>query len=236
MAEAPIRGLLLFMTTQPNSAIIYLDESGDLGWTFTAPYRAGGSSRYLTIAAICVPASKKHIPKRLIKHLYEKFGWPTNVERKWSAMTPEERLEFATSARQMCDKHPDIILHAITVKKPNVQAHMRNDENKLYNYMIRLFLIDQMCAFDGVAFVPDPRSIKVKSGNSLHDYLQTELWFTKRVKTILTTSPSDSKNCKGIQCADMLAGVVQSRFEDGHIDIYRPVYPVIRLRRLFFGA
>lgn len=33
---------------------VYLDESGDLGWKFDAPYRSGGSSRYLTIAAIAV--------------------------------------------------------------------------------------------------------------------------------------------------------------------------------------
>ena len=31
---------------------VYLDESGDLGWKFDAPYRCGGSSRYLTISAI----------------------------------------------------------------------------------------------------------------------------------------------------------------------------------------
>jgi uncharacterized protein DUF3800 len=63
------------------SSIIYLDESGDLGWNFTAPYRYGGSSRYLTIAALCVPSGKKHIPKRAIRELYDKFKWPTSVEK-----------------------------------------------------------------------------------------------------------------------------------------------------------
>ena len=62
--------------------LIYLDESGDLGWNFTAPYRSGGSSRHMTIASLCVPSDKKHLPKRVIKKLYEKFSWPVGTEKK----------------------------------------------------------------------------------------------------------------------------------------------------------
>jgi len=62
--------------------IIYLDESGDLGWNFTAPFRNGGSSRYLTIAAVCVPSAKIALPKRAVRKLYNKFGWPTGLEKK----------------------------------------------------------------------------------------------------------------------------------------------------------
>ncbi len=170
------------------SSIVYVDESGDLGWDFSAPYRSGGSSRYLTIAALCVPSDKKHIPKRAIKDLYQKFKWSTSVEKKWNQMTPAERGAFASVVEAMCNKHPEIHLHAITVKKERVEAHIRNDCNKLYNYMIRLCILDCMATQDQVVFIPDPRSIKVQSGNSLHDYLQTELWFTLKVKTKLSTT------------------------------------------------
>ncbi|HVM94391.1 MAG TPA: DUF3800 domain-containing protein [Terriglobales bacterium] len=217
------------------SSIIYLDESGDLGWNFTAPYRHGGSSRYLTIAAVCVPSDQKHFPKRVIKELYHKFGWPTSVEKKWQEMRPDERAAFALLAVKMCNSHPDIHLHAITVKKERVQPHIRNDANKLYNYMIRLCVIECMATQDRVVFIPDPRSIKVESGNSLHDYLQTELWFTHHVKTILTTTPLDSRNSKGIQFADMLAGLVQHRYEDRHFDYIRICIRRLKLRKLFFA-
>jgi hypothetical protein len=216
------------------SSIVYLDESGDLGWNFSAPYRSGGSSRYLTIAALCIPSAKKHIPKRAIKDLYERFYWATTVEKKWKQMTPAERLAFARIAETMCSKHSDIHLHAITVKKENVEAHIKADYNKLYNYMIRLCVLDCMGKHDQVLFVPDPRSIKVQSGNSLHDYLQTELWFTLRVKTSLITTPLDSKNCRGIQFADMLAGLVQQRFEDRYFDYMKICIRRIRLKKLFF--
>jgi len=73
-----------------NSSLIYLDESGDLGWKLDKPYRYGGSSRYLTIASLIVDPSKKHLPKRLIKNLYIKFKWPPKVEKKWSEMGKNE--------------------------------------------------------------------------------------------------------------------------------------------------
>lgn len=217
------------------SAIMFLDESGDLGWKFDAPYRRGGSSRYLTIGAVCVPPEKKHIPKRIVKDLYRHFKWPHDLEIKWSGMRSEEKKEFAEMAKVMCGKHNDIFLHGIIVQKQNVMEHIRKDSNKLYNYMIRLSLLDRMATHDVVTMVPDPRSIKVRSGNSLHDYLQTELWFTKKATTNLITSPADSKESLGVRFADKLAGLVQARYEDNESSHFQILAPHIHLSRLFFS-
>jgi hypothetical protein len=215
--------------------IIYLDESGDLGWTFTAPYRAGGSSRHITIASLAVSTEKKHLPKRLIKKLYIKFNWPTNIEKKWADMTLVERVWFANQAKELLAKHPDDIGYiSITVKKENVQSHIRADSNKLYNYMIGLSLLNEMAKHDAISFIPDPRSIKVESGNSLHDYLQTQLWFEKKAVTKLTTSPSDSASSRNVQFADMLSGVVQGHFEDGNSKPWAELRNSISCKTLFF--
>jgi len=109
----------------------------------------------------------------------------------------EERKEFAVSARAMCEKNHDIFLHGIVVQKQNVMEHIRKDSNKLYNYMIRLSLLERMAKHDVVTMIPDPRSIKVCSGNSLHGYIQTELRFTKKATTKLVTNPADSKESLG---------------------------------------
>lgn len=216
------------------STVIYLDESGDLGWKFDAPYRKGGSSRYLTISALCVPTEKKHLPKRVIKRLYDKFNKATNDELKWAAMNSDERKYFAEQAHKLCLNHSDISFRAIVVKKENVLAHIRSDGNKLYNYMIKLLLIDFMAQFDVVTLIPDPRSIKVQSGNSLHDYLQTELWFTNKANTNLITMPMDSKVCLGLQFSDMLAGIVQSRHEDNFAGVFQLLQGKISVKPLFF--
>lgn len=215
--------------------IIYLDESGDLGWTFTAPYRAGGSSRHITIASLAVSNEKKHLPKRLIKKLYEKFKWPTDIEKKWADMSIDERVWFARKAKELQAQYPEDIRYiSITVKKENVKTHIRNYPNKLYNYMISLSLLNEMSKHHEVIFVPDPRSIKVESGNSLHDYLQTQLWFERQVTTKLITQPSDSASSRNVQFADMLSGVVQGHFEDGNSRPWAELRNSISYKTLFF--
>jgi len=149
-------------------------------------------------------------------------------------MTSDERKEFATATKKLCDKHTDIKLRAIVVKKENVENHIRQDANKLYNYMIGLMLLDEMCLKDAVTFVPDPRSVKVASGNSLHDYLQTKLWFEKKTKTVLRTHPMDSKQHLTLQFVDMLAGLVQSRFENTHKENFEVLILVMKVKCLFF--
>ena len=215
--------------------IIYLDESGDLGWTFTAPYHFGGSSRHLTIASLVVAPNKKHLPNRLIKKFYQKFNCSPNREKKWADMTLNQRIWFSKQASALRTKNPEDIRYiSITVKKENVQPHIHVDANKLYNYMIGLSLINEMARHANITFVPDLRSIKVESGNSLHDYLQTQLWFEKQVKTTLITQPCDSAACLNVQFSDMLAGVVQGHFEDGNSNPWSELRDQISYKTLFF--
>ena len=216
------------------SIFIYLDESGDLGWTFNHAYRQGGSSRFLTISALVVPTAKKHHPDRLIRDLYTERNWTTAKEKKWSDMPPGARVAFVAKALKLKEKHPDISYHAIVVNKQNVQAHIRTDPNLLYNYMIKLLLANEMKKHPSVTLVPDPRTIKIESGNSLHDYLQTHLWFVENVQTILSTKPTDSKKNLSLQFTDMLSGVVQSHFEDQRSDPLNGLRAHIHLKKLFF--
>lgn len=215
--------------------IIYLDESGDLGWNFSHPYRSGGSSRYLTISSLIVNNDVKDRPKRLVKKLYQKFKWNPRQEKKWSKMTTPERVEFASKAADLIKAYPGIKYNSIVVRKENVQKHIRMDSNKLYNYMIGLSLLDEMSKHDEIIFVPDPRSIKVQSGNSLHDYLLTQLWFELHVNTQLSTHPLPSDKCLNLQFADMLSGLVQNHFEDGNSLAWEILGPHIQHKHLFFG-
>lgn len=215
--------------------IVYLDESGDLGWKFDAPYRVGGSSRHLTIASLIVSPNKKHLPKRLIKRLYTKFHWPTNFEKKWADMSLGERIYFAKKANELRVNNSNNIRYlSITVKKENVQPHIRTDANKLYNYMIGLSLLNEMSKHENVTFIPDPRGIKVESGNSLHDYLQTQLWFEMRTTTTLTTTPLDSASSRNVQFSDMLSGIIQGHFEDGNSKPWAEIRNNISYKTLFF--
>jgi hypothetical protein len=167
--------------------------------------------------------------------MYQKYKWKAGKERKFIQLSANQRAEFATKAKDLCTKNPDIHIHVIVVKKQNVQQHIRADGNKLYNYMIKLALIKKMATHDVVTMVPDPRSLKVESGNSLHDYLQTELWFTEKAITTLISKPEDSSQSRGIQFADMISGIMQDRYEDNDARAARIILPRIKqLIPLFF--
>lgn len=215
--------------------LIVLDESGDLGWKFDAPYRRGGSSRYLTIGSLWVDNKVKHKPKRIIKRLYEKYKWDTSAETKWADMEEDQRVFFARKAHDLSVQNTGQIFYtSITVFKENVADHIRRDPNKLYNYMIGLSLIDKMTNYEEISLFPDERSIKVTSGNSLHDYLQIKLWCEKDVSTTLNTIPADSSSNRNVQFADMLAGLVNHHFEDRKSEPFRTLEGSLECKRLYF--
>lgn len=214
---------------------VYLDESGDLGWKFELPYRKGGSSRYLTIAAILIAHEKRHHLKRLMKDLYHKTKTPSSQEVKWANLSQADRLWIAEKLANLKTKlGSDIRFMCISVKKSQVKAHIRKDPNKLYNYMIKVLLINELARYPHVIFNIDQRSMKVESGNSLHDYLQTEIWLNLGAETTLETKSCDSKHHLGVQLADILSGIVQSHFEDGKSEPHKLLAQHNHIHTLFF--
>ena len=216
------------------NATLFVDESGDLGWSFDKPYGQGGSSRHLTIAGvIAVDGNIKHL-NRLMRDLYASRGWNAKKEKKWNQMTPGAKMDFATRAARLSRDRRGISLHSISVYKPNVREHIRRDGNKLYNYMIGLLFLQHLQHFDRVTFIPDERSIKVTSGDSLDDYLQMQLWFHKKANTVLTTRPGDSGKYQALQFADMLAGCAQDRYEKNQTASFDQLGAELNVKRLYF--
>ena len=211
---------------------VYLDESGDPGWEFSKPFRFGGSSRFLCLAIMFLPKSERKEPKRIIAEMYRKYGWTR--EKKASAASMRQKAEFAATAVAMLAASPAVEIDCIIAKKENVQAHIRADSNKLYNYMCRLVIPEHVQTETQIEFIPDKRSIKVQSGNSLSDYLQTVLWFEYLAKTKIVNCPQESDRNYNLQFVDWIAHCVWSHFEDGEQAIYAQLAPAIRVRKLYF--
>jgi hypothetical protein len=211
---------------------VYLDESGDTGWKFSSPYRAGGSSRFLCLALMFFPKHHRKAPKRIISDLYKKYGWTS--EKKSSSASKSQKLEFSTALNAMMGQFADIKIDCIVVKKENVQPHIRSDSNKLYNYMCKLVTCDHVHAIGDFEFIPDKRSIKVESGNSLSDYLQTVFWFECKTKTKLVNNPQESEKNYNLQFVDWIANCVWAHFEDGESEVFQEISENIKIRQLFF--
>ncbi|HDL01408.1 MAG TPA: DUF3800 domain-containing protein [candidate division Zixibacteria bacterium] len=211
---------------------IYLDESGDLGWNFSAPYGNGGSSRYLALAFLFLPLKHRRRPKNIIRELYRKYKWKD--EKKASNSTLRQKELFCKKATNIITKYPDINIDIIVVNKTNVQSHIREDANKLYNYMSGLVIPDYVCEKNKVEFIPDKRSVKVESGNSLVDYLETKLWFDHNCATSIKNHPQESHKNYNLQFADWLAHCAWIHFEFSNSTPFNILSPKINTRRLFF--
>lgn len=213
---------------------VYLDESGDLGWLLDKPYRYGGSSRYLTIAFAVCPSEKKHLLQRIVADVYRHTKFNPKLELKGSSLSVSNKCYFAEKVRKLVSMNPDIVLGAITVNKSKVQQHIRQDANKLYNYMIRLAVLPVIKDQPFVNLIRDNKTIKVKSGNSLIDYLQTVLWFELHSKTKVVDLPSDSKCVKNLIFIDWINNLVWGRYEDNNTQAYDILKNVIFSKKLFF--
>jgi hypothetical protein len=205
-----LQGLPFFMPSQT----IYLDESGDLGWSFDKPYRSGGSSRYLTIAFLVVPSGEAHTPKRIVRKVYKHFRFDPATEVKGSHLDSDQLDYVAYRIRDFIGGNAGYCLGAITVRKERVQEHIRADENKIYNYMIKLSVVPSIVASNEVHLIRDNRSIKVKSGSSLKDYLQMALWFETPSTCKLHDFPEESNQNENLVFIDWVAHIVWSKYED----------------------
>ena len=126
---------MFFVATE---AHIFLDESGDTGWSFALPYTRGGSSRYLVIAACSLPEPMVAKPEQLIRRLYKHRQWSKSTERKWSRMSPTARSAFASSAANLARDNPAITLQGIVVDKRAVAIHVQHDSPASYNARAKL--------------------------------------------------------------------------------------------------
>jgi hypothetical protein len=182
-----------------------------------------------------IPNAISHLPKRIVRELYRKFNIPVNIELNGAGLLPDQLDFFVGKAIDLLKLRPEIRILTITVQKENVAEHIRNDPNKMYNYMIRLALLDQILTENEVTLIPDPRSIKVKSGNSLLDYLQLELWFELGAKTQLLWQTVQSENSLNLKFIDIIAHLIWSKYENNDTHYADMLLPYMKCKKLFFN-
>ncbi|WP_371825131.1 DUF3800 domain-containing protein [Vreelandella aquamarina] len=219
--------------------LVYLDESGDLGWKFNAPFGKGGSSRHITIASAftCLDANK-HLC-RTVKKAKKRVNWDAKKEMKWVDMPHDLRIWFCEKAAEICQQNDSIEYRAIVVAKQGVQERLRHDDSMLYNYFIKAFLLNPISRFEHVTLIPDPRGIAPNSGNPLQVYLQGFLFeraFNGHPHTTLGIRQVDSQAEYGIQFADMLAGAIQLHYEGVCSEYYEILKSCLVCDTYFFPA
>ncbi|HGS5147610.1 TPA: DUF3800 domain-containing protein [Vibrio parahaemolyticus] len=222
------------------SVCFFLDESGDLGWTLDKPFGQGGSSQHLTIATISSDVESHRYIGRFMKKAKKKYGFSSKQEMKWIDLNDQQRLEFAEQAAQLVRMNDGLQCHAIVVAKRGVSHHLRNDKNLLYNYLIRMSLFDEIVKHPCVTLIPDPQGIAPNTGAPLHIYIQHLAYeHAARTGNNVTTvgfRQLDSSSSFGIQFADMLAGIIQQKYEGISEDYFNHFSEIIQIKKFFFPS
>jgi Protein of unknown function (DUF3800) len=195
-----------------SSIRIYLDESGDLGWMFDAPRGRGGSSRFLTIAAVVVVNGQEVQLERLVRGFYKARKRKLSSELKSHELSAKEKTQFLRQCEQLLERHPSIGFHAITVDKRFAPQALRTDNELLLNLMQKTLLVPLMAGHTDVTLIPDRTNGAERLSQILEGVLKIAL-IEGGAQTTLKIIPTDSRHDLGVQFADYLAGVVWQSYE-----------------------
>lgn len=181
----------------------FVDESGDLG--------KGG--RYFIIAII-VPQKGKRIVN-FMKRFCAKNNLNEVKAAHISFSQKQEIFNKLTSAN-------DYTISYIVADKHNIDnKKLFEDKNLCYNYLFS-FLIKKTIksANDDVSILLDNHSTKVKSINSLCDYIKIKSLTQWNYQKNLHINYVDSKNSKVIQAIDVIANAIFAKYEYGKEHFY----------------
>jgi len=205
---------------------IYLDESGDLGF-------GQGGTKYFTIAFV---ATENPVPfGRCVKRVKVKYHIPEDVELKGNTTREIIRRDLLNKFAKL-----DIEVHAITVRKANVEPKLQKDTNILYNYMVGLSLVDRILKEPTNARVivnVDRRIIAITSGFKFNEYLRYKIWYEKERRDIdLNIHHLDSHQAYAIQGIDVICNSIFRKYNSNNYKLFNLIKDKVKSdRRLFFG-
>ena len=204
---------------------IYLDESGDLGFSSESP------TGFFTIAFIA-PEDPVRM-KRCVRRVKVKYGIPSSAELKGAATRPEIKQDLLSRLAQL-----PIEVHASTVRKANVDEKLRRDTNILYNYMVGLSLVERILEAppnSTVTVTVDRRITATTAGFNFDKYVRYKVWYEKGRRDIeIRLAHVDSHQSLGVQAIDIVCNTVFRHHQRGETALLDVIRPKIRTDKKLF--
>ena len=205
---------------------VYLDESGDLGFE-------QGGTKYFTIA-FAIMKNPIHF-KRCVKRVKVKYDIPRDVELKGYSTSESIKKDLLNRFAKL-----DIEIHAITVRKKNVEPKLRRDTNIFYNYMVGLSLVERILQEppnSRVLINVDRRVISITSGFKFNEYLRYKIWYERERRDIdLEIYHLDSHQAYAIQGIDIICNSIFRKYNSNNYRLFNIIQDKVKSdRRLYFG-
>ena len=185
--------------------LIYLDESGDLGFNFKE-----GASAFFVISFIAMDEPISLKLKRAMKKVKQKHRIPKKVEIKGNNSSPALRLDVLRAISAL-----PIEIYTIIVDKKKIDKHLRNDTNIFYNYMVNLIVAPYLERekINEAHIIADLRITKTAKGMRFADYLKYKLFFERKLYIELIIEFLDSRKSYGLQAVDFVSYSLFRKYE-----------------------
>lgn len=174
---------------------VFVDESGNLG----------ADGRFFVIALI-VPQRKKRIV-----NFMKRFCADNNLpEVKGSLLTTPQKQKLLNNLARFDDHN----ISYVVVDKHNIDnKKLFEDKNLLYNYVFQWLIKPVLRGTnEDVDILIDNHSTKVKSINTLCDYIRIKAYAEWGITSNVSIRYCDSKTSKIVQMADVIANVVYGHY------------------------
>jgi len=207
---------------------VYLDESGDLGFS-------KGSSKYFVISFIAMDSKTNLMLDRKIKTIRQKRRLKRNVEIKASNSSNSLRVNVLC---EICSL--PIKIYSITVNKQGVYESLREGTNILYNYMTNLILVPyvEQEKIDNICIIADLRINRIYRGMRFGNYLKYKIFYEKGLRNKkLDIKYLDSFSSNALQAVDYVAFGFFRKYERGQNKYYEILKErIIEDKNLYFSS
>lgn len=181
---------------------LYIDESGTLG----------KKDRYFIIAMIN-PYNKNRIKNFLKKHCAQ--NGLEEVHGKCLTFPEKQKLIHKLA------KKPDHHISYIVADKHHLFEKILKDKNLCFNYLMKYLLKKTITeANENVNILLDEHTVKVKSINSLADYIKIQAYSSWGFKHEINLTYTDSRACKLVQAADLIANTLYGKYNYNKSHLY----------------
>lgn len=203
---------------------IYLDESGDLGFSER-------SSKYLVISVIVT--AKPYEIERCVKN--------TRNRKLKKAMRTIPEIKFYRTNREIrmyllkCLSKTDAEIAYIVLEKAQVYDNLRHHKDKLYNYVIGFLLRRYFFRLNGeqITLIVDKHHQNRQIIDNFNKYIPYKTDSTNK-NIDLRIAHADSQRDKCLQATDFVAGAIFQKYEHGDNTYYRQIEEMIVRREKMF--
>jgi len=181
---------------------IFVDESGDLG----------RKERFFVIALINPNNSKR------ILNFMRKFCVKNTIQEvKGSQIDFSQKQDIINKL----GKENDHSISYIVADKNHIEPKLFEDKNVCYNFLFSILIENTIRQTkDNITILLDNHSTKVKSINSLADYIKIKAYTQWGFVNNLHVSYVDSKHSKIIQAVDVAANAIYAKYIYGKEHLY----------------